>query len=79
MNEKKFEYYYVVIDGHVGGLRTCYSEHKYENYSKAFEMFKTLVGGYILINNTNVTVSVVGSNDDNTDMMVLNWVRINNN
>lgn len=79
MNEKKFEYYYVVIDGRIGGLRTCYSEHKYENYSKAFEMFKILVEGYILINNTNVTLSIVGSNEDNSNMMVFNYVRIDNN
>lgn len=32
MNEKKFDFYYVTIDGRVGGLRTCYSAHKYENY-----------------------------------------------
>lgn len=25
MNEKKYDYYYVTIDGRVGGLRTCYS------------------------------------------------------
>lgn len=78
MNEK-FDYYYVTTDGHVGGLRTCYTHHKYDNYSKAFEMFKILVEGYILINNTNVTLSIVGSNEDNNDMMVFNWVRIDNN
>lgn len=38
MNEKKFAYYYVAIEGRIGGLRSCYSQHKYENYSKAFEM-----------------------------------------
>lgn len=32
MNEKKYEYYYVTIDGPIGGLRTCYSGNKYENY-----------------------------------------------
>lgn len=79
MNEKNFEYYYVTIDGRIGGLRSCYSVHKYENYSKAIEMFKTLVEGYMLINNTNVTLSIVGSNEDNTDIMVLNWIRIDNN
>lgn len=78
MNEKKFTYYYVAIDGRVGGLRTCYSQHKYDNYSKAFEMFKILVEGYMLINNTNVTLSVVGSNVDNTDMLVINYIKINN-
>lgn len=79
MNEKKFKYYYVLIDGHIGGLRSCYSQHKYDNYSKAFEMFKILVEGYILINNTNVTLSIVGSNEDNTDMSVISYIRINNN
>lgn len=78
MNEKKFDYYYVTIDGRIGGLRTCFSAHKYENYSKAFEMFETLVEGYMLINNTNVTLSIVSSNKDNTDMVVLNWIRIDN-
>lgn len=78
MNEKSFDYYYVTIDGRIGGLRTCYSVHKYENYSKAFEMFKTLVEGYMLINNTNVTLSIVGSNEDNTNMMVSNYIKINN-
>lgn len=51
MNEKKYDYYYVTIDGRVGGLRTCYSAHKYDNYFKAFEMFETLVEGYMIINN----------------------------
>lgn len=77
MNENKFDYYYVTIDGHIGGLRGCFSEHKYETYSKALEMFKILVGGYILINNTNVTLSIIGTNNY-TDMVVLNWVRIDN-
>lgn len=79
MNEKKFKYYYVTIDGRIAGLRSCYSHHKYENYSKAFETFKILVKGYTLINNTNLTLSIVGSNKDNSDMAVLNWVRIDNN
>lgn len=79
MNEKKFEYYYVTIDGRVGGLRSCYSAHKYESYSKAFEMFETLLEGYMLINNTDVTLTIVGSNEDNTDMTVINYIRINNN
>lgn len=79
MNEKKFDYYYVTIDGRIGGLRSCYSAHKYENYSKAVEMFKTLVEGYMLINNTDVTLSIIGSNEDNTNMMVINYIRINNN
>lgn len=78
MNETKYEYYYVTIDGRIGGLRSCYSAQKYENYSKAFEMYKTLVEGYILINNTNVTLSIVGSNEDNTDMMVISYIKINN-
>lgn len=79
MNEKKFDYYYVTIDGRIGGLRTCYSQHKYENYSKAFDMFKILVGGYMLINNTNVTLSIVGSNEHNTNMTVISYIKINNN
>lgn len=78
MNEKNFNYYYVTIDGSIGGLRTYYSENKYENYSMAFEMFKILVEGYMLINNTNVTLTIIGSNVDNTDMAVLNWIRIDN-
>lgn len=79
MNEKKFDYYYVTIDGRIGGLRSCYSAHKYENYSNAFEMYKILVEGYILINNTNVTLSIIGSNEGNTDMLVISYIKINNN
>lgn len=78
MNEKKFDYYYVTIDGHIGGLRTCYSVRKFENYSKAFEMLKTLVDGYMVINNTNVTLCIVGSNEHNTNMTVISYIKINN-
>ena len=78
MNEKKFDCYYVTIDGSIDGLSTCYSGNKYENYSMAFEMFKILVQAYVLIINTNITLSVIGSNKDNTDMTVLNWIKIDN-
>lgn len=78
MNDIKYEYYYVVIDGRVGGLRSCYSEHKYETYSKALDMFNLLLDVYMLINNTNVTLSIVGSSADNTDMMTIDWVKVDN-
>lgn len=78
MNENKFEYYYAVYyDGKVNG-ESINNACKYDDYFKALKFYKNLACTYMLIEDTDIQISLIEHTENFKSGLIDKYIKIDN-
>lgn len=75
---KNFECYAVYYDGYVMGEHIT-NACRFDDYFNAVKFYKKLARTYMLVENTNIEISLIGHTIDYKSVSVDNYIKINNN